>query len=97
MRSLRKIWANLYRRTPLLQQWYGRSLLYALVLKNVQRRSYDRGPFLFFRGSSLKELHTSPENRLQQKSNCVSIKKIMAQEYKLVSFRNKIDVSTTLG
>ena len=51
----------------------------------------------FSEAPSRKELHTSCENWLQQKTNCTSMDNPMAQAYKKVFFRNKIDIPTILG
>ena len=45
----------------------------------------------------LKELHTSPENRLQQKSNCIPKNNLMAQTIRKIVFRNSISIPTILG
>ena len=59
---------------------------------------YDRGLPCIFWGSSLEELDTSPENRLQQKSNRFPMTNSMAQAYKNVIFRKKNDgIPTSLG
>ena len=43
---------------------------------------YDWGSPWFFWGSSLQELHTSPENWLRQKSDCIPMNNPTAQVYK---------------
>ena len=51
----------------------------------------------FFWGSSLKELHTSPENWCQQKSKYIPMNNPIVQVYENVLFRHKIGIPTILG
>ena len=52
---------------------------------------YDRG------SPSLKELHTAPENGLQQKSNCIPTNNLVAQVYRNVIFSKQDRHSDSLG
>ena len=46
---------------------------------------------------SRKELHTSPENRLEQKSSCIPMHNPMSQVYENAIFLNKTSIPTVLG
>ena len=43
------------------------------------------------------ELHTSPKNWLQKKSNCIAVNSLMAQVYQTFIFDIKIDIPTIWG
>ena len=58
---------------------------------------YDKGSPFIFRGSSLEELHTSPEKGLQRTSNCTPMTNSMTQVYKNIIIRNKIGIPTIFG
>ena len=74
--------------------WY---ILLRLYEGMTPEAFYNRGSPWIFWGSSLKELHTSPENWLQQKSKCIAAKTPMAQVYKTFFFKIKIGIPTFRG
>ena len=68
--SIYKYWSNCW-----VFVWDG------YLFCKVYEAFYDKGSPYFFWGSSLKEVHTSPENWLKQKQNCIPVNNLTARVY----------------
>ena len=63
----------------------------------IEEVFYDRGSPQFFWGSSLKEIHASPESWLQQKSNFIAVNNSMGRVYKTFYWNQDWHYSDDLG